>query len=328
MLPALRSLEVRSTSRVWTAGTCGLLVALLFVVLPVHAFGQPPAPETAPSSTPPLEAGAPALANQRYLQGREAYRAGRLAEAAAEFRAAFDVFPQSPRLAFNLGRSLERLGRPGEAATAYRKYVELAPGAEDAGTVEALARSLEEQAAARRPTLIALTRPSGASVTVDGVAMAEQTPLRAPIAPGAHLVVLRLDGYREEAVAIEVAENETRTIDLVLVAAPAGAGALVAPPPEVEPKSASGRSTLAWSLVGGGALAASIGAVLHSNALETADAVKPLQPTETDRARWETLNEDFSRQRLGASVSYGVGGALVTAGLYLLLGAADGEDTP
>lgn len=304
----------------------GRVAAFCLATLPGVVWAQPPSQDAQAASIPSLEPGAPTLANQRYVQAREAYRAGRIAEAAAEFRAAFDLFPQSPRLAYNLGRSLERLGRLTEAVAAYRKYVELAPAAEDAPTVEALARSLEEQAAARRPTLIALTRPSGASVAVDGAAFAEQTPLRAPIAPGAHLVVLRLNGYREEAIAIEVAENETRTIDLVLVAAPGPAAALVAPSPEVTAPSTSGRSTLAWSLVGGGALAASIGAVLHSNALETADAVGPLQPTESDRARWETLNDDFSRQRLGASVGYGLGGALVTAGLYMLLSAPGDED--
>ena len=91
------------------------------------------------AAIPQLEAGAPQLANQRYLQGREDYRAGRISEAATAFQRALDVFPESPRLAFNLARSLERLGRLGEAAAAYRRYVELLPLAEDAPTVSRLA---------------------------------------------------------------------------------------------------------------------------------------------------------------------------------------------
>ena len=168
------------------------------------------------AAIPQLEAGAPQLANQRYLQGREDYRAGRISEAATAFQRALDVFPESPRLAFNLARSLERLGRLGEAAAAYRRYVELLPLAEDAPTVSRLAASLEEQAAARRPSLIALTRPSGATVTIDGSPLTEKTPLRVPLEAGVHLVLLRLDGFLDEARSVTVAEAETRTIDLVI----------------------------------------------------------------------------------------------------------------
>ena len=59
------------------------------------------------SGVPRLEPGAPPLAEQRYLIGREQYREGNLENAASEFQSAFEIFPQSPKLAYNLARTLE-----------------------------------------------------------------------------------------------------------------------------------------------------------------------------------------------------------------------------
>ena len=278
------------------------------------------------AAIPQLEAGAPQLANQRYLQGREDYRAGRISEAATAFQRALDVFPESPRLAFNLARSLERLGRLGEAAAAYRRYVELLPLAEDAPTVSRLAASLEEQAAARRPSLNALTRPSGATVTIDGSPLTEKTPLRVPLEAGVHLVLLRLDGFLDEARSVTVAEAETRTIDLVLSPVPM-------PSPRVTlsamvaPKDPPLRPVVGWSLSTLGAVSAALAISFHAQALESSAGAEGLTATADDRSRYGGLNADFKDQRLGAAVAYGAGVALLTSGLFLLLTDSDETET-
>ncbi|MSP74166.1 MAG: tetratricopeptide repeat protein [Myxococcales bacterium] len=279
-----------------------------------------------PAAIPELEAGAPQLANQRYLQGREDYRAGRISEAATAFQRALDVFPESPRLAFNLARSLERLGRLREAAAAYRRYVELLPLAEDAQTVSRLAASLEEQVLARRPSLIALTRPGGATVTVDGLALTEKTPLRAPVEAGVHLVLFRLDGFLDEARSVTMAEAETRTIDLTLSAVPVPAPG-VALSTTVPPKDPPLRPVLGWSLSTLGAVSTALAISFHAQALESSAAAEGLTATVDDRTRYDRLNADFKDQRLGAAFAYGAAVALLTSGLYLLLTDSDETET-
>ncbi len=82
-----------------------MLAALLFAA----------APAGAQTGEPGLEAGAPAIAEQRYQLGREHYLLGDIERAAREFQGAYDVYPESAKLAFNLGRCYERLDRYEEA---------------------------------------------------------------------------------------------------------------------------------------------------------------------------------------------------------------------
>ncbi len=83
-----------------------------------------------------LPADAPAQAQQRYRIAVELYRDKEYADAAREFRIAFKLYPSSPRLAYNLARCLERSDQPAEAVEIYRRYLELAPKAEDRAQVE------------------------------------------------------------------------------------------------------------------------------------------------------------------------------------------------
>jgi cytochrome c-type biogenesis protein CcmH/NrfG len=54
--------------------------------------------------------------------------------------------PQSSMLHRTLGLLLERSGKPGDAAQAYRDYVRLAPNAPDAQELAARASRLEKRA--------------------------------------------------------------------------------------------------------------------------------------------------------------------------------------
>ncbi len=80
-----------------------------------------------------LEEGAPKLAEHRYRTGRVLYKQGKFAAAVKEFQTAFDLFPDSAKLAFNMARTCERLDRMSEAVGHYERYLALAPSAKDRG---------------------------------------------------------------------------------------------------------------------------------------------------------------------------------------------------
>ena len=87
------------------------------------------------------------MANKRYLIGRELYLQGNLEGAAAEFQSAFDIAPQSARLAFNLARCHERMGHTREAIQFYEQYLHLAPpGANDRVDIERLVAAMKKRA--------------------------------------------------------------------------------------------------------------------------------------------------------------------------------------
>ena len=118
---------------------------------PIATAGPGPAPKSIPAKTAPignsgLEQGASPMSQQRYGIGRELYMQGNVAGAAAEFESAFDIFPRSAKLAFNIARCHERLGNNRKAVRFYQKYLELAPAdASDRGDIERLVKAMKRK---------------------------------------------------------------------------------------------------------------------------------------------------------------------------------------
>ena len=122
-----------------------LLAALLFsaiVLLPGEA-------EAAPTRSAPTDSRALEL----FEQSAQAYREGRFQEAVDKLLEA-RRFKAEPVLLYNLGRAYEALGKPGDAADAYAKYLEEEPEASDRKAIEGRIATLRGQAnelaAARR----------------------------------------------------------------------------------------------------------------------------------------------------------------------------------
>lgn len=106
----------------------------------------PPQHAAAPVAEHSLEAGASEMAVKRYLIARELYLQGNLEGAASEFQGAFDIFPESAKLAFNLARCHERLGNSDRAIVFYEKYLERAPAnAADREDIERLLSALKKR---------------------------------------------------------------------------------------------------------------------------------------------------------------------------------------
>jgi hypothetical protein len=270
-----------------------------------------------------LGPGAPALAEQRYQLGLKLYASGDYEKAADEFRTAAAIFPASPRLAYNLGRTLERLERLEEAVASYREYLRLAPNAEDRADVERLAAALDERISAARPELILLSRPTGARVFLDGDAagLAGATPLRTRVPAGTHVLEFRLPGRDAATRSVTVAKGQTLTVDVTLPAPPEPLGPAVSSTSNSNENTSSpeaGTNWPAWALVGAGGLGLAAGVGFHVASGGTADDADALGPAPADDDRRASLHETYDTQLLVTRIGYGVGAALLVGGVTWL----------
>jgi tetratricopeptide (TPR) repeat protein len=85
-------------------------------------------------------------ARRRADSGRAHFEAGRYAEAALEFQAAYEAAPE-PELLYNLGRCYHAAGLADRAAAEYQRYLNTNPKADDRAEVLQLIEQLKSPAA-------------------------------------------------------------------------------------------------------------------------------------------------------------------------------------
>jgi arylsulfatase A-like enzyme/Flp pilus assembly protein TadD len=85
----------------------------------------------------------PSTAKAHNTLGVMAAQEGRLDEAIDRWRTASDLNPRDYQTLFNLGSTLDRLGRPGEAEVYFRQYLAVAPPALEARDIERVRRRLD-----------------------------------------------------------------------------------------------------------------------------------------------------------------------------------------
>ncbi len=150
-------------------------------------------------AAPPADADDLAAAEALNAQARQAYDAG-------DFTGALELFNQAwgtarlPKYLFNAAKACMRLEDPEAALHYYKKYLEAAPGADDAADVEKEMKALRGTLHGRG--LVRLTvrsDPSGAAFTVDGVAHPQipTTPAERWLPPG-DVVVAATHPERED----------------------------------------------------------------------------------------------------------------------------------
>ncbi len=207
-----------------------------------------------------LEEGAPQLAEQRYRIARALYAKGQLEEAAKEFEAAFDIYPESAKLAFNVGRVCERLDRVEDAVAAYERYLELAQDAQDHEAVRRLVTSLRARLKDRLGALLVTTAPEGAAVYLDDAATpAGHTPVTLDVEPGAHAVRLSREGFQVALRTVEIKGGERSAVAVELRAVEAAPAAAEGP---------GWRPVAGWVAVGLGAAGLGLGVWAHLDGLE------------------------------------------------------------
>lgn len=280
-----------------------------------------------PSAAPSLEAGAPALAEARYVVGRKLYAEGDFAGAVREFTSALDIFPTSAKLAFNLGRSCERLDDPECARRAYRRYQENAPDAPDRAEMDRLIAGLERRLEETLPILAVTSTPSGATVQLDETPPnGTRTPATLRLPPGPHLVRFTLAGYPEAVRSTNLTRGQTSTLDVVF-GSPGAQALAPAPAPAPAPNAVVTRTPapaagippwIGWGMVGLGATSLAAGAWFWGQAVDTADRAEGLGRSPAELKRHAALEDDHGTQ-VTIALTATLGGALAAAGGAALL---------
>jgi hypothetical protein len=99
-----------------------------------------------------------------------------------------------------------------EGYAPFKKSIELPKGGELVVDVALVARDARGQ-------LVIASTPEGADVKVDGRPYG-RAPAEAELAPGNHVVVMNLDGFREKTTSVVVVEGERKRVDVSLDAKP------------------------------------------------------------------------------------------------------------
>ena len=134
------SCEWSRAARVTSGTMRSLALALLWLTVAVPVAAQPRRPTAAEVER----------ARQLFVSGSGHYEAGRLNDALRDFLAAWRTLP-SPELAYNVGRTYERMSDASNCIQFYRHYLErAAPDAEQRADVERRIREMEEMAARQR----------------------------------------------------------------------------------------------------------------------------------------------------------------------------------
>jgi tetratricopeptide (TPR) repeat protein len=286
------------------------------------ARAQPAAPEGS----------AGAEAEGRYRQGIAEFEAGHWREAVELFKQA-DALAPSQWLSFNIAKIFERMRDSRSALAWYRDYVrrcrDEAPLPDVLGRIAELEAELAAQGVQQ---LSVLSTPPGATVLLDGASRGV-TPYTGELAPGAHVLELRLRDHHDTWRELSLPAEHAIDVDVTLVptegdtpadgtrsatrlvpepalerAAPGSPPAL---PERFAPEPVPTASWWTWGLFGGSAAL-----LLGSGAVELSR--RGLE----GEARDTTTQVDYARRY--AEVESRRDTARVLAGLGALLGVAGG----
>ena len=317
-------------------------VALLALMVPSTAWADPPA-------SPPTEAQVQA-ARSLFHEARELHRAGKLDEALEKALAAYHTAP-TPVTAMEAGTLLVDLGHLVEARDLLRSVPSLpvSPRESDKGRdarqqAAALAASLD----ARIPKLSLAARPSSATILLDGKQVSLDAGAWQGVDPGAHALVVLVDGKPCTTINVTLAESEERTIDLrdatsacghdrTAEGAPAPSPPPAAPvatasttavtppapaPPAPPPSDVGGDNPMRWvglAIAGAGVVAVGVGGGLALGAKSQYDSAAAQCPAQgCNQAGYDTRNDARSRADV-ATVVMVVGAAVAAGGVVLWL---------
>lgn len=215
-----------------------------------------------------------------------------------------------PLVRFNIARCFEEMGRPADAVRAYQRYLTLSEEADRRRDRAREAVRLLEPKAVGGLTIECAQK--GTLLRIDGLEQPNRTcPVQVKgVLGGSYPTVAAAEGFREarQTIIVEPGRMTTHRFDLT---------------PEADPtlrevqtttRSTEGRSALPWIIVGAGVGAAATGAVFHVMA---ADTLSTLNKTAKESPGYDSLESEYEGQRLTTFVTYGVGAALIGAGLYL-----------
>jgi tetratricopeptide (TPR) repeat protein len=259
----------------------------------------------------------PEKAKEHFRAGSAAYKEGRYTDAVESFLRAFEEDRQ-PALIYNTAQAYEKAGDAPNALRSYRRYLRLAPDADDRPTVELRIKNLEARLRDRGVQQVTVfSSPPGASVELDGKPVGK-TPWTAEITPGRHVVMLRLSGYPDTAKEFVLAPDRSIELDVTLggtTSKPADSPAAAADPPELARADSSARvAPWTWAALGIGA--AALGTALAFE-VSRASAEQDARSANTQIEHQEAFERMESRQTT-ARIFAGIGAAAAITGGALL----------
>ncbi|MFI5301099.1 MAG: tol-pal system YbgF family protein [Polyangiales bacterium] len=300
------------------------------------ALAAPTAAKPAPAAKAPKK-GDKKAAGALFKKGKELFEAKDYAGAKASFMEAEDILPGAP-VEYWTGRCLEELGDYSGAVASYEKAL-LDPKLKSADDAKDRVGKLKV-----KPMKVKITSGDapGASIKVDGAAIADKTPAEVELAPGAHKITLTAAGMKDGAGDVTVVALTPGAFDLkleavpatpppppdgpapgvVAVPAPTPSPAMTAPPPTTTTTAPPAESSdKTWAYVTGGVAIVGLGVGTyfgiqamsdHSNYTAAGGATADLRDTGTHHA-------------LISDIGFGIGLTLAITSLVLYFG---GDDSP
>lgn len=228
----------------------------------------------------------------------EAFRQGDHLRALVFLEQAYALDPQ-PGILANRALILERLGDHKRALAEFEAYLATDPTPEKRAAAETAVRRL-------KPEVLVTSEPPGAQVYVDeGAEAVGVTPLRTPLASGAHLLRVTLEGFSTAQSSMLVEPGRPTTAHFKLVG---GLGPQAQPATSTPPN----HRTVAYVALATGVLAAAAGGtfavLLHDTVDERDDA--------DTRARWNELDQRAQTWQVAAGSSFGASAVAIGTGLW------------
>ena len=149
-----------------------------------------------------------AKADAAFRRATALYQRGEYTEAARWFRRVYETSPH-PDALYNLARAQESGGDVAGAIETWELYARSSRAPPEVAEARARIAAL----AAREVEVFVASEPLDATVTVDAESQpAGRTPLRLRVRPGAHVLVVRREGYRDRVERVEVAPGVPRAL--------------------------------------------------------------------------------------------------------------------
>ncbi len=274
-----------------------------------------------PADAPPAEPGRAGLAAaQQHIDAAAGhFRAGAYEAALTELRAAEQITaaandPALAQVRFNIARCYEELNRPQEALAAYEAYDKLPDDPHRKARALRAVQALEQRTFGALS--VSCTQP-GAVVRIPGLVEAAQPcPFsRERVPPGRYTAEATLAGQPPQSREVVVEAGAGATVSFAFAAPTFTASGVVEPPPEpIDP--------WPWVAFGAGAAALAAGGVLTASAIDRRDEAETLSPG----GERDDVVDTFEQRRTLSYVAWGVAGAAVATGVWLLF-RGDGDAT-
>jgi tetratricopeptide (TPR) repeat protein len=254
----------------------------------------------------------------RYQEGRSAYAAGRYKDAIDCFREADSLAP-SPALSFNTALAYDKLLDTSGALAHYREYLRRDAQAQRGDAVRARIRELESALAARGVQQVTVrSEPLGATVVVDDKPQGV-TPWTGVLAPGEHIVALRMPGYSDLAQSFALPAEHAAALDFVLIRSKGAANTANG---EIPPEHEEGRTELErrsaspwpWVAFGAGAASFLTAGVFELNRYSSATRAKQ----QTTQIGYDQAFREAQADRNKARAFAAIGGGLTLTGAILI----------